>query len=114
MWRPLGEEVKSMVEVEEQLYTDTEARIYEYLIGHRIAFQFRTSLSGGLLSEALVPFLIEPNLAWRVMIEPTGLDIIQREILSNLGYAVDLREYDIINRLAETMKLALSGQEVLH
>ena len=105
--------------------TDIELIVYEFLVRRRINFQFETSLSGGrfALGGSVVDFLVEPNLAWRIMgeywhhgVAKTGSDLIQREMLTNLGYVVvDLWGDDILDpaRLEQTMKLALQGQEML-
>ena len=107
----------------EQTYTDIEKLVLEWLISHRIIFQFATSLAGGFyeLGGAVVDFLVEPNLAWRVMgeywhrgVEKTGSDLIQREQLEALGYTVvNLWEADLKERLNETLTKALEGEEVL-
>ena len=107
----------------EEIYTDIEKIVLQYLINHRIVFQFATSLRGGFfeLGGAVVDFLVEPNLAWRIMGEywhrgviPEGKDLIQREMLTGLGYVVvDLWSDDLTDRLEETMRLALEGREML-
>ena len=110
--------------VEQQLYTNLEALVLEYLIHRQVEFQFQTSLSGGFyeLGGAVVDFIIpEGNLAWRIMgeywhagVEKTGSDILQKEMLSNLGYTVvDLLGQNLLNRLEETMAKALKGEEML-
>ena len=108
----------------QELYTDIERMVLNWLFKHKIVFQFATSLRGGFfeLGGAVVDFLIpEGNLAWRVMGEywhtgiiPEGKDLIQKELLSEMGYTVvDLWSDDIENRLEETMRLALQGVEML-
>ena len=103
--------------------TDIEKIVLQYLINHRISFQFQTSLSGGFfeLGGAVIAFLVEPNLAWRVMgeywhrgVQKSGSDIIQKENLTAMGYVViDLWGDDLQSRLEETMRKALLGQEML-
>jgi len=106
-----------------QVMSDIEAIVYDYLTKRGISFRFQTSLAGGFyeLGGSVVDFLVEPNLAWRVMGEyyhrgviPEGKDIIQKEMLTGLGYVVvDLWGDDIKDRLEQTMRLALQGQEML-
>lgn len=104
--------------------TDIETVVYKWLTGRNVEFQFQTSLRGGFyaLGGAVVDFLLpDRRLAWRVFgeywhrgVEKMGSDVIQREMLSELGYVVvDLWASDIESRLEETMKLALQGQEML-
>ena len=106
-----------------QVMSDLERIVFDFLIKRNIAFDFQTSLAGGLysLGGAVVDFIVEPNLAWRIMgeyyhrgIEKTGSDTIQKEMLSALGYVVvDIWADDIENRLEETLRLALQGQEMI-
>ena len=106
-----------------QAMSDIEAIVYDYLTKRGINFRFQTNLAGGWysLGGAVVDFLVEPNLAWRVMGEyyhrgviPEGKDIIQKEMLTGLGYVVvDIWGDDIKDRLTQTMRLALQGQEML-
>ena len=104
--------------------TDIEALVYSWLVKRNIVFDFQTSLRGGFyqLGGAVVDFLLPARrLAWRVFgeywhrgVEKEGRDILKREMLGELGYTVvDLWADDIKNRLEETMRLALMGQEVL-
>ncbi len=110
--------------VEQQLYTNIEALVLQYLIKKQVPFQFQTSLSGGFyeLGGAVVDFILtEHQIAlrihgeyWHSGVEKTGSDIIQKETLSNMGYTVvDLWSTDLENRLEETMRLALEGREIL-
>lgn len=104
--------------------SDVETIVYGWLTKRKIVFNFATSLRGGFyqLGGAVVDFIL-PNrmLAWRVMGEyyhrgvvKEGSDIIQKELLGQLGYVVvDIWGDDIENRLEETMRLALQGQEML-
>ena len=107
-----------------EVMTDIEAIVYNWLVRRKIAFQFATSLRGGFyeLGGAVVDFLLpERRLAWRVMGEywhrgatPEGKDVIQRELLTGMGWTVvDLWGDDLENRLNETMRKALLGQEML-
>ena len=103
--------------------TDLELMVIEWLDRRGIMYAFQSSLAGGYyqLGGAVVDFIVEPNLAWRIFgeywhsgVEKTGSDIIQKEQLTALGYTViDLWEDDLRNRLDETLRLALEGQEVL-
>ena len=108
----------------EQVYTDIEAIVLQWLTKRRIEFQFATSLRGGFfeLGGIVVDFLLpERRLAWRVMgqywhrgVVPEGKDILQRENLEAEGWTVvDLWSDDIENRLEQTMCLALEGREML-
>jgi len=103
--------------------SDLERIVYDFLVRRGIGFDFQTSLSGGFfqLGGAVIDFLVEPNLAWRVQGEywhrgvlKSGSDTIQREMLVALGYVVvDLYADDIKNRLGQTLALALEGKEML-
>jgi len=103
--------------------SDLEAIVFNFLTRRKIPFNFQTSIAGGhfQLGGSVVDFLVEPNLAWRVMgeyyhqgVEKTGSDTIQREMLEGMGYTVvDLNASDIENRLEETLRLALEGREML-
>ncbi len=108
-----------------QVMTDIEAIIWEWLTDRKIPFQFQTSLMGGFfaLGGAVVDFLLEGNIAIRVMgeyyhrtIEATGHDVIQRETLEGQGYiVVDIQGDDVQDpaRLDQAMHLALEGKELL-
>ena len=103
--------------------TDLEELVYNWLVKRNIPFTFQSSLAGGYfqLGGAVVDFIVEPNLAWRIFgeywhsgVEKTGSDIIQKEQLTTLGYTViDLWEDNLRNRLDETLRLALEGQEMI-
>lgn len=108
----------------EQVMTDIEAIVVGWLRRHKIVFQFATSLRGGFfeLGGAVVDILIpDRQLAWRIMGEywhrgtvPEGKDAIQREMLTALGWkVVDLWSDDIKNKLDETLRRALLGEEML-
>ena len=105
--------------------TDIETIVYGWLTKKGIVFQFATSLRGGFyqLGGAVVDFILPARmLAWRVMGEyyhrgvvKEGSDIIQKELLAELGYVVvDIWGDDIEDRLEETLTKALRGEEVLH
>ena len=105
--------------------SDIELIVIEWLNARNITFSFQTSLAGGWyqLGGAVVDFLFyDRMLAWRIMgeyyhrgVEKEGSDLLQREMLSTIGWTVvDLWGDDIFNRLEETMNLALKGREVLH
>lgn len=104
--------------------TDIEAIVVGWLSKRNIVFDFQTSLRGGFyqLGGAVVDFLLPARrLAWRIFgeywhrgVTKEGSDIIQREMLTELGWVVvDLWSDDIESRLEETLRLALMGQEVL-
>ena len=104
--------------------TEPEAMVMGWLTQRKIPFSFQTSLAGGFyeLGGAVVDFILdELSIALRVMgeywhkgIEKTGTDMLQKEMLTAMGYTVvDLLESDIQERLDETLRLALTGQEVL-
>ncbi len=104
--------------------TDIEEIVWNYLTKRGIEFQFATSMRGGIfeLGGAVVDFLLtELNLAWRVHgeywhrgVEKEGSDIIQREWLEAEGWiVVDLWSEDILKRLNEAMRNALTGKEML-
>ena len=107
----------------EQTYTVPEGIVLEWLDRRKIPFQFQTSLSGGFfaLGDAVVDFIVKENLAWRIMgeywhqgIEKEGSNLIQREMLTGLGYTtVALLEDDLMNRSEETLIKALQGIEIL-
>ena len=108
----------------QRVATDIEEIVLRWLDKRKIVYLFQTSLSGGFyaLGGAVVDFLLpERRLAWRVMGEywhrgvvPEGRDILQKELLTGLGYVVvNLWGDDIENRLEETMQKALVGEEML-
>jgi len=106
-----------------QVASDLELMVMEWLDRKGIGYSFQTSFAGGYyaLGGAVVDFLLEPNLAWRVQGEfwhrgvlKSGSDTIQREMLTALGYVVvDLWAEDIKERIDETLNLALRGEEML-
>lgn len=108
----------------EDIYTDLERIVINWLERHKIEYQFQTSLAGGFyeLGGAVVDFILSARaLAWRVMgeywhtgVEAEAHDLVQKELLSGLGYTVvDLRGDDLENRLNETLTKALRGEEML-
>ncbi len=108
----------------QELYTDIERLVLQYLINNNIVFQFQTSLGGGFFSlgGAVVDFIIPDRmLAFRIMgeywhrsVSATGKDQIQREVLTAQGFTViDLWGDDLEFRLEETMQRALQGMEML-
>ena len=106
--------------VEEQLYTDIERLILEFLLNQRIQFEFKTSLAGGFSEWQGVEFIIPDGmLAWKIIGEyyykvKNGSDIMRKEILAKEGWtAIDLWSSDLETRLTETMRLALQGVEIL-
>lgn len=108
----------------DEIYTDLEKLVIDWLTRHNIEYKFSSSIAGGhySLGGAVVDFLL-PNrgLAWRVHgeywhtgIEIEGHDATQRELLTGLGWhIVDLWQDDLENRLEETMRKALLGEEML-
>ena len=110
--------------VEQQVMTEPEAIVYQFLVERKIPFEFQTSLAGGIyeLGGSVIDFLLpEHRLAWRVMgsywhrgVTKEGSDLIQKESLSAMGLVVvDLQEDDLHNKLEETMRLALQGIEII-
>lgn len=107
-----------------QIASDIELIVMRWLDRRGIQYSFQTSFSGGFyqLGGAVVDFLIRDRmLAWRVMgeyyhqgVTKKGSDILQREMLGELGWTVvDLLGDDVKDRTDETLSLALEGQEVL-
>lgn len=110
--------------MQEVIGTDIEMVVYNWLVKHKIVFTFQSSLRGGYfaLGGAVVDFLLEPRRIalrcfgeyWHRGVVKSGQDILQKEMLGELGYTVvDLWSDDIENRLEETLQLALLGQEML-
>lgn len=108
----------------ERVATDIELLVLAWLDRHKIEYQFQSSLRGGwyALGGAVVDIILrERRLAWRIFgefwhrgVEKQGSDVLQREMLTELGWVVvDIFSDDIENRLEETLRLALMGQEVL-
>jgi len=108
----------------QQVMTDIETLVYNWLIKHNIAFTFQTSLSGGIyeLGGSVLDFLLDDySIGLRVMgehwhrgVSKSGADLIQKENLSAMGLViVDLLENDLENRLEETMTKALLGVEMI-
>lgn len=103
--------------------SDLEELVYNWLTRRGIPFRFQTSLMGGYyqLGGSVVDFIVEPNLAWRVQgeyfhegVTKKGSDMIQREMLMGLGYVVvDLYADDLIERIDETLRKAMLGEEML-
>ena len=116
--------IKGGSQIVTQVMSDLERIVYNFLIRMKISFDFQTSLRGGFyqLGGAVVDFILrENNIALRVFGEywhrgiiKEGSDTIQREMLSELGFTVvDLWGNDLEQRLEQTMRLALQGQEML-
>ena len=108
----------------EQIMTDIEEIVYNWLVKHKVAFIFQSSLAGGYyeLGGSVVDFLLEErNIAIRVFgeywhkgVAKTGADALQREMLTALGWTVvDLWSGDIEDHLEQAMRLALQGREML-
>ena len=108
----------------EQVGTDIELVIILWLTKRGIDFQFQSSLMGGFyeLGGAVVDFIVQGYLAWRVFgeywhrgVRKEGSDAVQREMLENLDFTVvDIWSDDIESRLDETLTKALQGEEMLH
>jgi len=108
-----------------QVGSDIELIVLNWLVKRGIAFQFENSLMGGFyeLGGAVVDFLVEPNLAWRIMgeywhrgVTKAGSDLIQKENLSAMGLVVvDIWSMDLETpeRVNETLTKALQGIEML-
>ena len=120
----LKEERRVSTLTPEMPMSDIEAIVYQWLTRKNIEFQFQTSLMGGFyqLGGTVVDFLIPSrNLAWRVQgeyfhsgVTKEGSDLIQREMLTELGWTVvDLFSNDIIDKTDETLTKALQGIEML-
>ena len=109
-----------------QVMTDIEQIVYDWLTARNIPFRFQSALMGGFyqLGGAVVDVIItDRNLAWRIQgeywhrgVSKTGQDILQREMLNELGYTVvDLLSDDLEDptRRDETLTKALRGEEML-
>jgi very-short-patch-repair endonuclease len=104
--------------------TDIERIVMSYLDKRGIRYEFQTSLAGGHyeLGGAVVDFIINGVLAWRVMgeywhegVEQRGKDMVQREILTSMGFiVVDLWGEDIKQNTDSTLTKALAGEDVMH
>jgi len=110
----------------QQMMSDIEAIVFQWLTERGINFRFQSSLGGGHfeLGGTVVDFLlVDRSLAWRVHgeywhrgVSVEGKDFIQKELLAGLGWLVvdiwagSLRDPDRVN---ETLTKALLGQEVL-
>ncbi len=106
--------------------TQPEAIVKGWLARHNFKYDFQTSLMGGFfeLGGAVLDFiLIESNIGirvhgeyWHQGIAKQGRDLIQKEQLLSLGFTaiVDVWEDDVLNRLNETMELAVQGIEMIH
>ena len=116
---PLQLKKYSMADI---IASDLEILVIGWLNHRKINYSFQTSLAGGWysLGGSVVDFIIG-DLAWRVQgeyfhrgVEKTGSDVIQKEQLTAMGYVVvDLLAEDLLNRLNETLTLALKGLEML-
>ena len=104
--------------------SDIEEIVYDWLVKRNIVFSFQVSVGGGhfSLGGAVVDFMLtDLRIALRVAGEywhrgvvPEARDKIQKEMLTGLGFVVvDIFGNDIKERLAETMRLALQGREIL-
>ena len=107
-----------------EVASDLELIVIRWLDQRNIQYDFQTSLRGGhfQLGGTVVDFLFyDRGLAWRVQgeyfhkgVTKEGSDLIQREMLAELGWiVVDLFADDLENRLDQTLQLALQGQEML-
>ena len=107
-----------------RIASNLELIVMRWLDRRGIIYAFQTSLRGGFyqLGGAVVDFIIPDGmLAWRIFgeywhrgVEKEGTDLLQRELLGELGYTiVDLWGLDIENRLDETLIKALAGEEML-
>jgi very-short-patch-repair endonuclease len=107
-----------------RIATDIELVVISWLDKNNINYQFQSIFLGGFyqLGGAVVDFILsDKNIALRVMGEywhrgvvPEGRDIIQREMLTSLGFiVVDLWSTDLEDNLEETMRKAILGEEML-
>ncbi len=109
----------------ELVATDIEELVLQWLDKRGIIdYEFQSSLMGGWysLGGAVVDILFrERRLAWRIFGEywhrgvvKSGQDLIQKEMLSELGWVVvDILSQDLETRPDETLIKALRGEEML-
>jgi len=106
------------------ILSDIEQLVYDWLTKRQIPFESQVSVRGGVFSlgGAKIDFiLIESRICLRIQgeyyhtgVTKEGSDIIQKEMLSALGYTVvDIWGQDLLNRLDETLTKALLGEEML-
>ena len=110
--------------MQEQVYTDSEKIVADWLIRRGIPFQFQTSYAGGIyeLGGSVIDFILPGNIAlrvhgeyWHRSVKSSGKDLIQKENLAAMGLiVVDVWSDDIEHRLDETMNKAIIGVEMLH
>ncbi len=104
--------------------SDIELIVLNWLDKRKINYQFQTSLAGGRfeLGGSVIDILLPDRmLAWRIFGEyfhrgvvKEGTDLIQKENLAAMGLTViDIWGDDVKDRLEQTMRLALRGEEVL-
>jgi len=108
-----------------EFLSSLEKKVHNWLTKNKIPFNTQETMFGpyGELGSAVVDFIIgDRNLALRIMgsywhssIESKARDEFGKEQLINKGYiVVDLREEDLAdNKIENTMKLAMQGQEML-
>jgi very-short-patch-repair endonuclease len=113
------------VDNEYQFLSSLEKKVYLWLTNNDIPFTTQERMFGlaGELGSATVDFIIpDRNLALRVMgsyfhstFEAKARDEFGKEQLVNAGYiVVDLKEENLSDeKIENTMKLALQGQEAL-
>ena len=105
--------------------TEPEMIVMRWLDRRKINYDFQTSLAGGHfeLGGSVLDFILTDlhiglrvqSLYWHEGVAKKGMDDIQRETLEAMGLTVvDIWQNDLEQRLEETMRLAIQGQEVLH
>ncbi len=107
-----------------QKISNLERMVYNWLVSHKIAFDFQSQVIGGFgrqLGDAIADFVLtEQNIIlrvqggyWHKQTVKKASDEAQKLTLSGMGYTVvDLWEGDITTQLDTTMKNALLGQEI--
>ena len=105
--------------------SDLEIKVYNWLLKHRIEFEFQSQLIGlrGVreLGDAIADFILtKQNIIFRVQgeywhtgTEGRARDLMQKQRLEGLGYTViDLQENDLTNRFEYTMQQAIQGVQL--
>ena len=104
--------------------TEPEIIVLRWLDKHKIVYDFQTSLAGGRfeLGGSVLDFILTDlaiglrvqSMYWHEGVAKKGTDDIQREMLEGMGLTiVDVWQDDLEQRLEETMRLAVQGQEML-
>ncbi len=91
--------------------TELESKVYNWLTGRNVNFDFESSLLNGRtdLAGLIIEFLLDNEVALRI--QRAG-EVVERQILEGIGFrVVDLKESDINVNLDITMLKAISGEE---